>query len=465
MARTSRVPTFMGSDRALARYLARPISNFLHLEVTGGLLLLVATAAALIWANSPWDTAYQELWHTEIEFTLGTFHIEDELLHVVNDGLMAIFFFVVGLEIKRELVVGELREPRSAILPTVAAIGGMVVPAAVYAVMNAGGDGSGGWGIPMATDIAFALGVVSLLGRRVPATLKLFLLSLAIVDDIGAIGVIAIFFTEELSLGWLGLAVVGIVVMYVLRRLRVWYMPVYVIVGVFVWLATFESGIHATIAGVVLGLLTPARPLQPPSETRAHLGKLEGDSALDQLGPREVRATAFLIRESMSVAERLEHAIHPWTSYVIIPIFALANAGIALSGDTVSDAATSAPRRRPRPGGGQGGGDRRVHADRRAPGAGLVPRRHAGEPRGRRGVHRRHRLHGVVVHRRARVRHRGHPGRSEGRHPRRLGHRGDPGNRCSRVGRPEDIGTRAGGGRVRSRGAGVLSATWLTSAR
>ncbi len=341
MARTSRVPTFMGSDRALARYLARPIANFLHLEVTGGLLLLAATAAALIWANSPWDTAYQELWHTEIEFTLGTFHIEDELLHVVNDGLMAIFFFVVGLEIKRELVVGELREPRSAILPAVAAIGGMVVPAAVYAVMNAGGDGSGGWGIPMATDIAFALGVVSLLGRRVPATLKIFLLSLAIVDDIGAIGVIAIFFTEELSLGWLGLAVAGIVVMYVLRRLRVWYMPVYVIVGVFVWLATFESGIHATIAGVVLGLLTPARPLQPPSETRAHLDKLEGESALAQRGPREVRATAFLIRESMSVAERLEHAIHPWTSYVIIPIFALANAGIALSGDTVSDAATS----------------------------------------------------------------------------------------------------------------------------
>ncbi|HWJ97018.1 MAG TPA: Na+/H+ antiporter NhaA, partial [Acidimicrobiales bacterium] len=262
-----------------------------------------------------------------------SFAIDESLQHVVNDGLMALFFFVVGLEIKRELVAGELRDRRVAVLPAVAALGGMVVPAGIYVTLNTGGHGSHGWGIPMATDIAFALGVVALLGRRVPAPLKVFLLTLAIVDDIGAIVVIAVFYSDGIRWTWFieALVVLGLVVLA--QRARVRSLVVYVALGVAAWLFVFESGVHATIAGVVLGLLTPAKSLLPEVEAEAIVDQLEGRT---DLTAADVHRVEFLVRESVPPTERIEHLLHPWTSYVIVPLFAFANAGIVLTGDAVT---------------------------------------------------------------------------------------------------------------------------------
>jgi NhaA family Na+:H+ antiporter len=338
MTDPSRRPTWLSSDRLLARVVGRPVARFLAVESAGGILLLAATVVALVWANSPWQASYDDLWHTEIAVQVGGTTVSDDLRHWINDGLMALFFLVVGLEIKRELVTGQLSSRRDAALPVVAAIGGMVVPAALYLAINAGGAGSDGWGIPMATDIAFAVGVLALLGDRVPASLKVLILALAIVDDVGAIVVIAGFYSDGISAGWLALAVAGLLGVVLLRRARVWYLPVYVGVGVFVWFATFQSGVHATIAGVALGLLAPARPF---------LAEIDADRIADELSAdhdveaAEVRDISFRIRESVSVAERLEDALHPWTSYVVVPLFALANAGIPLSAAALEDAAGS----------------------------------------------------------------------------------------------------------------------------
>jgi NhaA family Na+:H+ antiporter len=332
-------PTWLGSDRPLARFVARPLARFLHIEAAGGILLLAATIGALVWANSPWQHAYHDLWTTEAVVRVGSFHVTEDLRHWVNDGLMAVFFFVVGLEIKRELVTGDLSDPRDALLPAVAAVGGMVVPAVIYTAINAGGSGAHGWGVPMATDIAFAVGVLVLLGDRVPASAKVLLLALAIVDDIGAILVIAVAYTSELAFGWLAAAAGGVALLVVLRRLHVWYLPVYVVLGVGVWLCTLESGIHATIAGVTLGLLAPARPLLSGPQAESIADRLSADTAVTT---EEVRSISFELRESVSVAERIEDLLHPWSSYVIVPIFALANAGIALSWHGLSEAAGSA---------------------------------------------------------------------------------------------------------------------------
>jgi NhaA family Na+:H+ antiporter len=337
--------TWLGSDHKLARNLGRPLNRFFHIEAAGGIVLLLATATALIWANSPWSDSYHRLWESEIELTIGSMEVFTKaglegftLEEFVNDALMAVFFFVVGLEIKRELVTGMLRNRRDAALPAVAALGGMIVPALIYYAFNAGTSASQGWGIPMATDIAFAVGVVSLLGSRVPRGLRVFLLSLAIVDDIGAILVIAIFYTEGISFRWLLTAVVTAALVYGLRRARVWYIPVYLVIGVFFWWATFKSGVHATIAGVALGLLTPARPLQTRAQSREFATWLRDKP---EVFPADIQFASFHMRESMSIAERLETSIHPITSFIIIPIFALANAGVELSRETIRDAATS----------------------------------------------------------------------------------------------------------------------------
>ncbi|WP_207782038.1 Na+/H+ antiporter NhaA [Phytoactinopolyspora limicola] len=327
-------PIWMASDRPLARLVGRPVAAFLRIEAAGGVLLLLAATVALIWANSGWSEGYEALWSTELTIRVGDFELTEDLRHWVNDALMALFFFVVGLEIKYELTRGELRDPRSAAVPIVAAFGGMAVPAAIYAAINAGGAGADGWGIPMATDIAFALGVLAVLGRRIPPAARVFLLTLAIVDDIGAISVIAIFYTEQLSLPWLGLALLGILAVIVVRRMRVWSLYVYILLGLFVWIATFQSGVHATIAGVVLGVLTPALPLLDHDQARAYARA----SAPDQFDPDELRRFRFLLGESVSMAERLERALHPWSSYVVLPVFALANAGIDLRGGVLGDA-------------------------------------------------------------------------------------------------------------------------------
>lgn len=325
--------TWIQSDRRIPRRIARPLREFLDIEAAGGVVLLAVTVASLILANSPFGESIASFWEEELTLlAFGDFELTETLSHWVNDGLMAIFFFVVGLEIKRELVTGDLRDPRRAALPAVAAVGGMVVPAALFLAFNVGGDGSRGWGIPMATDIAFAVGVMALLGNRVPSPLKVFLLTLAIVDDIGAIAVIAIFYSGGLSFGWLAIAAALLVLIVVMRTGKVWYVPAYVVVGSGVWVAMLESGVHATIAGVLLGLLTPARPFRPAKTELT----VRPSASLSKL-----RRSMFDAKETIPVAERLQHLVHPWSSFLILPVFAFANAGIELSADGLADAAGS----------------------------------------------------------------------------------------------------------------------------
>jgi len=314
--------------------LIAPLRNFIRTESAGGVVLIVAALVALVWANSPWKASYEDLWHTRLAISLGDRSLDLDLREWVNDGLMAIFFFVVGLEIKRELVEGELRGARRAALPAVGALGGMVVPALIYAAINAGGEGARGWGIPMATDIAVAVGVVTLLGSRVPASLRLFLLALAIVDDIGAIAVIAIFYSRDLDVDSLLIAAGLLAVLVLMRVAGVKSTLLPLAVGAGLWLALEESGVHATIAGVLLALLAPTRPKIQR--------ELVDESVLTDLSSaRAARETAALARSSVSVVEWLEHVLHPWSSFGIVPLFALANAGVTISRDAVSDAASS----------------------------------------------------------------------------------------------------------------------------
>ena len=310
--------------------------RFLAQETASGVLLLVATAAALIWANLPgeWGESYHILWETHIEMDLGNWVVIDRPLEsFVNDALMVLFFFVVGLEIKTELVVGDLSSRRVAALPAIAAVGGMVAPALLYLLITGGGEGSEGWGIPMATDIAFAVGVLALLGPSIPQALKLFLLTLAIVDDIGAILVIAAFYTRELKFGWLAAAIALWVLVVVLTRSKVWFTPLYAVIGAALWYATFKSGVHATIAGVALGLAAPARPLIGARRFESVEDILSGETA----DPAVYRDARWRVRESVAVTNRLILVLSPWTSFIVIPIFALANAGIHLSTDSISN--------------------------------------------------------------------------------------------------------------------------------
>ncbi len=283
-----------------------PMTEFLRSEAGGGVVLLAATLAALVWANSPWADAYDDLWHAELTIGSGSWAISEDLRHWVNDALMVVFFFMIGLEIKRELAVGELRDPRAASLPALAALGGMAVPAAIFLAVVGAGEASRGWAIPMATDIAFVVGALTLLGPRVPAGLKVFVLTLAIVDDIGAIAVIALFYSSGLSGLWLAATVATFAAIFLLGRLGVSRPLAYVPFGVLAWYCTYRVGIHPTIAGVALGLLTPARPV----------------------GGRDVLGD-------------LEHRLHPWSSYLVVPVFALANAGVALGVTELRAAATS----------------------------------------------------------------------------------------------------------------------------
>ncbi|MGI9595999.1 MAG: Na+/H+ antiporter NhaA [Acidimicrobiales bacterium] len=314
--------------------------RFLAQETASGVMLLLATGVALIWVNLPGDIgeSYHRLWETHLMLEIGDWSIFDESLeHVVNDALMVLFFFVVGLEIKSELVVGDLREPRVAALPAIAALGGMVVPALVYVAITFGGEGANGWGVPMATDIAFAVGVLALLGPMVPQRLKLFLLTLAIVDDIGAIVVIAVFYTINIRFDWLSLAIGLVLLIVILTRLKIWYTPIYVVIGIVVWYATFQSGVHATIAGVVLGLLAPARPLLGPRAFESVEDIFSGDGT----DPNRVLDANWKMKETVSITTRMTQLVSPWTGFIIVPIFALANAGIELSGTALADAMAS----------------------------------------------------------------------------------------------------------------------------
>jgi NhaA family Na+:H+ antiporter len=328
-------PERIGADVNDRRRLIRPLIDFLHTEAAGGVALVVAAIVALLWANSPWDASYDDLWNTHLAVSLGDWELDLDLREWINDGLMVFFFFVVGLEIKRELVEGELRDRRRAMLPVCAALGGMLVPALIYTAFNAGGEGADGWGIPMATDIAMAVGVLALMGRWVSPSLKLFLLALAIVDDIGAIVVIAVFYTGEIRGEALLASVALVVAVAVMRRAGISSIAPYAVVGAALWLALHESGVHATLVGVALGLMTPTEPIRRPE-------LIDAAELADVSSYEAARQTATAAREAVSVVEWLEHQLHPWTSFAVLPLFALANAGIPLSRDTVGDALTSA---------------------------------------------------------------------------------------------------------------------------
>jgi NhaA family Na+:H+ antiporter len=317
------------------------------LEQNSGLVLLAATVLALAWANSPWQSSYFALLGTRLSVDLGLFALSKDLQHWINDGLMTVFFFVVGLEIKREIVHGELGSARRAALPIAAALGGMVFPALIYFALNREGEAVRGWGVPMATDIAFALGVLALLGKRAPTELRIFLLTLAVVDDIGAILVIAVFYTEQLSVTALAVAVLLLGVIVLANRVGLRETLAYLVLGILVWLAVLQSGVHATIAGVVLGILTPAQPFLRPEAfgekiedivrtIRSAIAQRDHESAESALGELEQ-----LTVSTEAPVERLERLAHPWSSYLVLPIFAFANAGVSLSGEALSAAAIS----------------------------------------------------------------------------------------------------------------------------
>jgi NhaA family Na+:H+ antiporter len=304
--------------------LVAPLARFLQVEASGGLVLLAFTLVALLLANSPLSAAFTAFWEVPAGVSIGALALHKPLLLWINDGLMTLFFFVVGLEIKRELVSGELADPRKALLPVVAALGGMAVPAAVYLLALWGRPGRHGWGVPMATDIAFVVGVLTLLGPRVPGGLKVMLLTLAIADDTGAVLVIAVAYSAGISFPALGLAGAGLGLVVLLRWLGARGVLTYAALGAGVWLAFLESGVHPTVAGVLLGLLTPARP---GLRRRVLLDVVSDLSARVRGGQRGAPHTA---REAVSPLERLEHALHPWVAFVIMPVFALANAGVAV---------------------------------------------------------------------------------------------------------------------------------------
>jgi NhaA family Na+:H+ antiporter len=322
--------------------------KFFATESSSGLLLLGCTVVALAWANSPWAASYFALWHEELTLGFPGWNLTLDLHHWINDGLMALFFFVVGLEIKRELLVGELSQLRQAALPVIGALGGMLLPGLFYLAVNPGGAAARGWAIPVATDIAFALAILSLLGPRIPTGLKVFLVALAIVDDLGAVVVIALFYTSELNVGALALAAAGLALALLLNRWRVISPLPYALVGIVVWLAVLDSGVHATVSGVLLALCIPAHSRIDVGAFHRHCRELlarfehtinpaPGEQPLPsqmlRLSGRQQELVGGIEEYCEAVQpplDRLEHALHPWIAFLIMPLFALANAGVTL---------------------------------------------------------------------------------------------------------------------------------------
>ncbi len=330
--------------RKFALRVVGPIERFMHIEAASGLVLIIAAAVALIWANSAFADSYESLWHTPIRLGFGQWVFEEDLHFWINDFLMAIFFFVVGLEIKREIVEGALSDIRRAALPIAAAVGGMVVPAGIYLALNAGGPAGNAWGIPMATDIAFAVGVLTLLGSRVPPALRVLLLALAIIDDIGAILVIAIFYSSGIQID--ALAIVGIGVLGILvftsmgvRPGMLWALPF-----ILVWSGVLQFGVHPTIAGVMVGLMVPVKSWFSRDRflnvARSALDDFQQRASAAEADERELIEPLNLLaqarREALSPAKRIESSLHPWVAFIIMPLFALANAGVNLGGLSLS---------------------------------------------------------------------------------------------------------------------------------
>jgi NhaA family Na+:H+ antiporter len=330
--------------------LLRPLQAFLSAESAGGVLLLLAALVALAWANSPWGAGYEALWHSYARINVGTFTYGMSLAHWVNDGLMVIFFLLVGLEIKRELLLGELASFRRASLPVAAAAGGMIVPAGIYAAFNAGGPGAAGWGVPMATDIAFAVGVLALVGRALPISVKVFLLAVAIVDDLGAVLVIAVFYTQQISIPALALAGGFLLALVLLNVLRVHSPAPYLVLGIGMWAATLASGVHATVAGVLLAFTIPATRQVDERTFVDYVGRMLGrfdrdaKSTPDKITDDQSHALKAMEEAAQAVQTplaRLEHALLKPVNFLIVPLFALANAGVDVR--TGGTAALSSP--------------------------------------------------------------------------------------------------------------------------
>lgn len=333
------------SERAVPRAVVRPLRDFLRWEASGGLVLLAATVAALLWAN--FDLAgYEDVFATEFDVSFGDWSWGMDLRHIINDGLMTLFFLLIGLEVKRELAVGELASRRAAMLPLFAALGGLTIPALIYFAVTAGSEGSGGWGIPIATDTAFALGVLALLGRRrIPPALTALLLGVAVIDDLGAMTVMSVFYSDGPNLGWIAMVGVCLAAAAAMNRAHVRHLLPYLLVGVAAWCFALAGGVHPTVVGVLFGLLTPARPFQPRLGVAREAG-LVAEEILEGREKREAdakpwRRLAYLTREAISPLNRIEHALHPWTSVVVVPVFALANAGIVLHADALDAAVHS----------------------------------------------------------------------------------------------------------------------------
>jgi len=316
-----------------------PFEHFLHAQTTTGMVLMFMTIFALILANSPIAETYAHFFHTKVDLTVGSWELSHTIHHWINDGLMAIFFFIIGLEIKREVLVGELSNIKVAILPILAAIGGMLIPALIYFSITSGTEGAGGWGIPMATDIAFAISALVLLGKRVPPALVTFLVALAIVDDLGAVLVIALFYTEQIHMLPLGLAGGAFLILVMFNRFGIHMILPYFIVGLLMWFFMLESGVHATIAGVIAALAIPSKPKRSPGSFRQDAKVLldEYDSyAIDEKEGMSERQKAILLKLEDNIndmgtpAARLENDLHLPVALIVIPLFALANAGIAI---------------------------------------------------------------------------------------------------------------------------------------
>ncbi|PDT49066.1 MULTISPECIES: Na+/H+ antiporter NhaA [Sinorhizobium] len=315
--------------------LTKPFMQFLRIEATAGIVLLLSTLLALSLANTAWSKSFLALWEMPAGIRVGDIQISRSLKHWINDGLMTLFFFVIALELKRELVLGELRNPRMAALPVAAAFGGMAVPPGLFSLLVGGGPGASGWTTVMSTDTAFVIGCLAVLGSRIPGSLRLFLLSLAIFDDVGAILVVAIGYGDALNWAALGTAGLGLAVVAAIARLGIRSIPVYFAIGGGIWLAFDASGVHATLTGVVLGLMTPARSWVSDARLHAILDRVSahppGDhSSRDTAARSDLHRAGVATREALSPIERLEMALHPWVAFVIMPFFALSNAGVPI---------------------------------------------------------------------------------------------------------------------------------------
>jgi NhaA family Na+:H+ antiporter len=333
---------WLRSDRPVPRLIVRPLERFLELESGSAALLMAAAVAAIVWVNVS-ASSYEDFWTTGLALDLGVVELDEDLRHLVNDLLMAVFFYVVALEVKREVLFGSLRDPRSAAVPIAAALGTMVGAAVTYVAINLDGGELSGWAIPIATDIAFAVGVLGLAGRRAPRELRAFLLTLAIVDDLGTIVVIALFYSDGITLDWLAGAAALLLAVALLRRIGVRLLVPYVALAAGLWIAVLESGLHPTLAGVALGFLTPAFAFHPRHETGELIGArlTEIAQATDaEVSEATMLETSRLAREAVSPLARMEAQLHPWSAYLILPIFALANAGVAISLSGLGDALT-----------------------------------------------------------------------------------------------------------------------------